>query len=614
MCGIMGSVNYYFDTNIINDKLGHRGPDERNLYSYQNLQFYHLRLAIQDILSGQQPMILDDQYVLIFNGEIYNHIELREKYNLKCKSNSDTETLLLLFARYNFDILNELDGMFVFAFYDKSKNKLFFARDRAGKKPFYYFVDNNKFIFSSELNALRSILPLEINEKNLSEYLRLGFFYGSNTPYKNVFELKGGETLEFDLDSLVIDKKKWWDIKGFYFKNSQDSFEESIYKTELFLKKGIERRINTSDLEVGTFLSGGIDSGLITSIAASLKSNIKTYTVSFEGKYDEAPLAKLVAQKYDIEHNIISINYNNLNYDIEKIISNYGEPFCDDSLIPSYYICAEAKKNLTVLLNGDGADELFAGYRRYVPYKYFNFFKKPKNLNYISSLILKIIPKTNEKLSHYNYFYRLLEVISSNSELSTYLSSTSDIFENTNYLNSNYYDYANNELINLITSVSLNQISALKKIMLLDFEVILSGALLVKMDIASMASSLEVRSPFLCKELLEYAPSINDNYKIRGKTTKFLLRELSKKYLPTQMVNLPKKGFEVPLKLWVDTKLKNNIYEELLSSNSFHNNFVNQNDIIELVEKKHNISAEKRAKIMWNLFCLDIWYKKVYVQ
>ncbi len=611
MCGIAGTINYQFSYDDVIKTMGHRGPDERNGYQNKNVNFFHLRLSILDIGGGTQPMHLGEKFTIIFNGQIYNHVELRKKFNLTGHTSSDTETLLLLYEKTGTDFLEHVDGMFALVIHDKIKNELFIARDRAGKKPFYYYADDKKFCFASELNCLKSIAPLTIEYKNFYSYLRLGSFYRQFTPYKNVTELTAGTYIIVNCNSLEIQQTRWWNIHDYYVKNNNDSFESSLQKTDDYLHTAVKRRMESSDLEVGCFLSGGIDSGLVTSIASEYKKNLKTFTVSFAGEYDEAPLARLVADKYHTQHTEIKISFDHLKDDLEKILANYGEPFFDSSAIPSYYVSRAAKEFVTVILNGDGADELFGGYRRYVPFAQYDFFKKNIFINATASLIKNILPTPHNKLSTYNYLYRLA-ALASKSGLGIYLSSGVDIFEDYehNFIEPGY-DYLQ-PIKKDFDAIAGSNLSGLRKIMNLDFDTNLFGDLLVKMDIATMANSLEGRSPFLSKELLEYIPSINDSYKIKGKTTKYLLRSLAAKYLPAALIRQPKRGFEIPLKKWIDNELKEIVLDYLTSSECFYKNFIKKNFVQDLLDKKINVASEKRAKMLWTLLSMEIWYKRNY--
>ncbi|MEO6231592.1 MAG: asparagine synthase (glutamine-hydrolyzing) [Ferruginibacter sp.] len=613
MCGIAGAVNFKLPYEVVSRELYHRGPDEQNGWTTNNVDFYHLRLSILDIAGGKQPMHLDDRYTIIFNGEIYNHREIRAEHNITGHTSSDTETLLLLYRKYGSQFLQYLDGMFVLAIYDNVEKTMFLARDRAGKKPLYYYADGEKIVFASELNCLEIVLPLQMDSDNFYHYLRLGSFYKTLTPYKNVRELNAGSSLLINCNTLEIQENCWWNINEVYKQTSQDTFEESLEKVDAYLHTGIKRRVESSDLEVGSFLSGGIDSGLATAIASQYNRSIKTFTVSFDGEYDEAPLAKLVANKYQTQHTEIKINFDHLHNDLEKIISNYGEPFFDSSAIPSYYVSAAAKKHLTVILNGDGADELFGGYRRYVPFAKYDFFKSNKALKNTAGVIKKIMPPAANKKSVYNYLFRLAS-LASKENLEIYLSAGVDIMEDfEQFIYVPTHDYLK-PLRNDFNTIIEGDISGLKKLMNMDFNTTLFSQLLVKMDIANMAHSLEGRSPFLCKELLEYAPQMNDQFKVDGGTTKVLLRRLAKKYLPEELVNQPKRGFEIPLKKWVNHELRDIVFDYVGASSALSPQFIDKNFIQGLLNDKIKIPAEKRAKILWMLLTMEIWHKQIYLK
>ena len=406
MCGIAGAINYQkYNLDAIKSSLHHRGVDKQSIYKYKNIAFIHTRLSIVDISHGDQPFSVDD-YIIIFNGEIYNHLELRDDLKeVDFKTSSDTETLLHLYIKYKEKMFEKIDGMFAFAIFDKKENKLFLAKDRSGKKPLYIYKDNDSLLFASELNAIKSaISKLDIDEDAIHAYVRSGFFFKKNTPYKNVKNLLAGNYCKIDLDTLEIDRYEYFNILEYYNQKSNLSFDDSLKKLDTLLHKSVKDRLLSSDLEVGAFLSGGIDSSLVVAIASKYKQNLKTFTVKFDGAYDESYLAKLTSNRYSTSHHELSISMN-LKNDIEKIILNYGQPFMDSSAVPSYYVSKEAKKYVTVVLNGDGADELFGGYRRYVPAAN-NMFGLASKF----SFLLGVLPKPHDKKSLYNYMYRLLSM------------------------------------------------------------------------------------------------------------------------------------------------------------------------------------------------------------
>lgn len=612
MCGIAGSVNYKLSYHKVNEAMLHRGPDEQNGYSFENVDLYHLRLSILDISGGKQPMHLLNRYTIIFNGEIYNHAELRKQFGLKGGSYSDTETILLLFHQFREKCLDLFDGMFAFAIYDKTEHTIFLARDRAGKKPLYIYHDDTKILFASELNCLKALLPLEIDENNLLQYMRLGVFYKSLTPYKKVQELEPGRYAFLDCKNISVKTIKWWNVHDFYLQENKDSFDTALEKVNDLLTTSVKRRMESSDLEVGCFLSGGIDSGLVTSIASQFTNKLKTLTVSFDGEYDEAPLAKLVADKYKTNHTVVGISFDDLKNDVEQIIANYGEPFYDSSAIPSYYVSKAAKQLVTVILNGDGADELFAGYRRYVPFSKYDFFKKNMIVSTAANTFIKCLPASHDKKSKYNYLYRLFN-FAGKSDLDIYFAAGVDIIEGyEKNLLTNDHDYLS-EMKSDFHHINNSSLSGLKKLMNLDFDSNFSGQMLTKIDIATMQHSVEGRSPFMSKEMLEYAPTLNDQFKIYGTSTKYLLRILAKRYLPQLLINQPKRGFEIPLKSWVNGQLKDIIHDYLSDANAYHKKLLTKGFIEKLLTDQINMPAEKRAKILWTVFSLEVWYKKVYL-
>ena len=611
MCGIFGSVNFSLadKTHEIFEGLSHRGPNERGYYIKDHIELYHTRLAIQDLsINGQQPMHYQ-HLSIVFNGEIYNHSALRKKYNLQSYSNSDTKTLLMLFEKLGMKMLDELDGMFAFALYDNRQQIMYLVKDRAGKKPLYLYKNKNERVFSSELNILNKLVQPKIAMDELSAYLYLGYHYRKSTPYQNVSEIVNGHYLKIDIQNNLEQDIEWFSIEKCYQNRQKISYKNAKNALESKLKIAVERRVDSSDLDVGSFLSGGIDSGLITAMAANHHQNLKTFTVKIEGSYDESALAQKVAQRYHTKHTEVSISFDDLKNDIEKILINYGEPFCDSSAIPSYYVAKAAKEHVSVILNGDGADELFAGYRRYVPFRFFDFLNAGQAFKGVSNLITKIIPESNDKQSKYNYLFRLFKFASYKDILQQYSSASSDIFVG---FEAEFLQKPNLKSINQdLKRINQLKLSPLNKLLLMDFQSILFSGLLPKMDIATMAHALEGRSPFLAKEILEFAPGLPDHFKINGLTTKYILRDLAKKYLPTAIIHQPKRGFEIPLKNWVNHQLKEIIFDYLHSKNALYPSLIKKEFILDLMNNHIKISDERRAKMLFDVFAMEVWYKNL---
>ncbi|WDL69932.1 asparagine synthase (glutamine-hydrolyzing) [Helicobacter winghamensis] len=608
MCGIAGSINgQKLPNERIYPLMRHRGPDSKGAFydstKWGLLQFFHARLSIQDLSPlAHQPM----QYgnlCLVFNGEIYNHLDFRKTLDFPFKTHSDTETILALFAKYGeafLQDLNAFDGMFAFALYDKTAQKVYFARDRMGKKPLFFYQDSKQFAFVSELNTLQALVesPLEINFEALNFYLKSGFFYHDGTPYKNTFSLPNANYGILDLNTHSLEIKPYFDLEACYKSPKITDELEALQTCEALLKQSIKNRIESSDLEVGAFLSGGIDSSLIVALSSQITPKLRTFTVSFENSsFDESNLAKATAKRYNTAHTTLKIS-TNLKDDAPKILQNYGRPFFDSSAIPSYYVAKAAKEHLSVILNGDGADELFGGYRRYVGHLLVN-----KILPF--GALANLLPNPNNKQSLYNYFYRLLQMANAYKRDLTeyYLRATTDIFVG-------FYNFATlSSFKENVESIFKSNLSPLSKMLLLDAKHLLLCDLLPKMDIATMAHSLEGRSPFLSKALVEFAPRLDDRLKVQGKTTKYLLRKLAEKHLNKAVCNAPKRGFEVPLAMWIDGELQALIFDTLAHT-KIAQEFLEKNIIDSLCFKPHLYPKEKRAKMLWSLFALEVWYEK----
>ncbi|WP_224999063.1 asparagine synthase (glutamine-hydrolyzing) [Cesiribacter sp. SM1] len=606
MCGIFGNIGRLreSDMKVAEEMLCHRGPDGQVYKTYEpNVHLFHARLSIVDIAGGTQPME-EEGLSIIFNGEIYNHQELRDQFSLNGRSHSDTETILLLYQKLGLGMLKHLEGMFALALYDQSQGKLHLIRDRAGKKPLYFSKTPENIYFGSEQNVLQKVLRPSIRLSAMATYLQTGMVYGEGTPFKGIYELKPGHRLEIDVKSGTIsEQKEWWSIVPFYENGIRISEEEAMEELDYRLKRAVKRRIESSDLEVGCFLSGGIDSGIVTAMATEVKPGLRTFTVKFSDEYDESPIARKVAAHLGTSHQELNVSYDHLLQDFEKIVNAYGEPFVDDSQIPSYYVAREARKHLTVIVNGDGGDELFGGYRRYVPYA--NSLLTNKGVRVLSKLVSPLLPAPGNKMSLYNYAYRLAK-LNSLERYEQYLSASTDLLLDGSVP---FKVKPEDALERKIRSIYSKNLSGLQKIMLADFETILPYILLKKIDISSMQNSLEGRSPFLSKDILEFAPSLPDVLKVKGSTTKLVLRKLAAKYLPAGNEKLPKRGFEVPIIGMVEHTLQPILQDYLHSSDCLYKDVLEVSFVEKLLNNKITMSRDKRAKLLFGLLTMEIWYR-----
>lgn len=609
MCGIFGTLNRPIDNPAqVLSALTHRGPDTYGSLSVGPLSLLHTRLAIQELgLGGHQPMQYG-RWVVAFNGEIYNHRELRRRYGLlRCQSASDTETLLHLWDRLGAAMFPELEGMFALALFDTVTQRLWLARDRFGEKPLYVWQSGIELIFCSELRALQRYLPLSINRLSLSRYCQLGYFLGAETPYENVQQVRPGYVIRVDVRTLTRAETCWCpEVSSVYSTSPKEDIDGHL---ERVLTRSIHQQLDTTDREVGILLSGGIDSGLITAIAAQHRPDIRTFTMSFaDGLYDEAPLAQLVANQYKTRHTVVRIDTQNLADEVLTILPHYGEPFMDSSALPSYRIAKAAREHVPVVLTGDGADELFGGYRRYAAAR-FGLFRLPKIAGRLFSAFHSLLPHPTHKQSYYSHLYRL-GTMSQKSEATRYLSITTDVFGG---YESALLDPAPLDILDKLVEQT-QSLSGLQQLQALDLALLFPGDLLKKTDIATMAHSLEARNPFLSSNLAQLAFSLPDNVKIgwsRGVQTKFLLRQLAQKYLPAGLANQPKRGFEVPLRQWLDGPLRALTYD-YLTQPTLIESLIEPAFIQQLLRQPHRFPSEKRAKLLWMMLSVEIWHRNLF--
>jgi asparagine synthase (glutamine-hydrolysing) len=611
MCGIFGQVGKLNEGQIafLKKQLHHRGPDDQRWKDYDDVSLFHARLSIVDAVGGAQPMETE-RYAIVFNGEIYNHLELRTRFGLNCKTRSDTETLLRLYELKGEDMLEELDGMFAFAILNKDDGSVFLARDRAGEKPLYYFKDEQRWCFASELNTLAGLHALQINQSAVVQFLVTGFTGPAPTVYQNVYHLLPGEWMKIEKQNHQwrFYQRKWWSYES-CMRASSVSYKKEELKEELFslLKLSIKRRVESSDLPVGCFLSGGLDSSIVALLASFIKAPLPTYTFVFEDEFNEGPTAAILAKRIRTQHKELPVNYNDIKQDIGKILLSYGEPFCDDSAIPSYYIAQEAKKFNTVIINGDGGDELFGGYRRYVPLHWPIAVKR--SLSGLSKWSKTFLPTPRKKIHLYNYAYRLAQ-LSSLSYPDKYFASTTDLFYDPQLLDSSCRADVMGAKEWIKTRFDEDELPELKQFIAADFNGLLPNVLLKKVDISTMQHSLESRTVFFMPEIMNLAAALPPSLLVSGSQTKVLLRLLAKKLLPEGMHKKPKRGFEAPLIKLVNNDLKEMMADYLLTQNK--NGILHQlipaSAIEDIWYKADEYSGDRRSKLLYTLFCLEYWY------
>ena len=566
MCSILGLFNSrlsYSESVVLNISMAHRGPDNSTLkeYSFKNKKLFlgHNRLSVQDLdISANQPME-NERFVIVFNGEIYNHLEIRAELKFKSfQTHSDTETLLYAFSELGIEqTINKLIGMFVIALYDKRDEKLFLVRDRVGIKPLYWTLQNGEFAFASELKGIPRHLKLQKSSKAVIQFMSFGYIPNDNSYYQNVFKLQAAHMLIFDGNN--VKKTKYWDLPK---EQSTISYDEAVVQTEELIRSSIKYRL-LSDLEVGSFLSGGVDSSLVSAIMQEESSqNIKTFSIGFEDeKYDESIYAREVAKHIGSNHFEYKFTANDVLSLVDTYDWHFDEPFGDASSLPMMLLSDKTKQEVTVALSGDGGDELFLGYERYfLTKKYFDKFRTiPQPIRRCLSFLLK--HSRQDKLEKISYPLGHL----SQENLYSVLYSSVKPWELNNVFSKEYlYEAFSKDEVTLsdLQDTSIGGNDFIDSLSRLDFYRYLPDDILTKVDRASMAYSLEARVPLLDHRIVEFAYALPTELKLKN-GPKSILKEILYKHVPKELIDRPKRGFSVPLESWFRKELKDVLYAKL---------------------------------------------------
>lgn len=624
MCGIFG---IYSESGTIHDEdirrmrngeiLSHRGPDGFGSYWNSNIYLLHRRLSIIDLEGGDQPIFNENKSIaIIFNGEIYNYQELFSILSKKghiFTTKSDTEVIIHAFEEWGENCLENLRGMFSFAIWDNNKKKLFIARDRLGIKPLYYTRINDKVFFASELKAIVCQMSFKkrIDYNALASYFSLSYIPSPLSIFEGIQKLPAGHYLTITDDHMVI--KKFWDVcfEPDYSKD-EEYFQNKF--NELFSESVKLRMI--SDVPIGAFLSGGIDSGLVVSNMNNFSQEpIRTFTMGFGGNiggyHDERHLAKLVSNRFDTLHSEFEV-LPNIEDTIEKIVSAFDEPFADDTTIPSYYLSDITSKNVKVALSGLGGDELFGGYERYLGFKISNFYKFIPKI-FRDKIILSFVESLPErKDGHYtvNHLKRFVRNATLPEDYRYYgfVSNKEPVklFNDSRLLKAGF-EKCQQMFIDLYNSENAKE--PMDKIFYCDFKTYLSEDVLACTDRISMKHSLEVRVPFMDHKLVEFCATIPNKYKIRILEKKYLLRKEAKKQLPAAILKQRKQGFASPMTQWIKTDIKNFLDNTLSLKNLKKHELFNHNEVLRLLEE-HNQRKEIHDKTIWSLLIFQTWFNK----
>lgn len=625
MCGLIGYSGDFQEDSLKAGLLAinHRGPDDSGVFfdNVYNIGLGHNRLSIQDLSPlGHQPMFSDDgKVVLVFNGEIYNFKDLRKELSDKgyqFKGNSDTEVLLNLYLAEGEKMLDRLNGIFAFAFFDSRSETIFIARDRFGVKPLYFSETKEGFSFSSEIKGLRHLVPGEsdLDLESLNRYASFLWCPGEGTPLKNIRKLLPGEALSVKAGKII---RRWTWFKLPIFRNVKANLStaDAIKGTAFHLKQAVERQL-VSDVPVGAFLSGGLDSSAVVAMAKLRDPNISCFTIETlggvdEGTTDDLPYARRAAEFLDVDLNVISIDSKKIADDIFDMVSQLDEPLADPAALNLRYISKLAKEQgITVLLSGAGGDDLFTGYRRHQAIDLEKYWRwMPKSIRQSVETITSMLDQRNTHFRKAAKFFNG-SALTDDERLANFFvwSKRSDLLKlfSPELKNEFFKTEAALPMLDFLSPLSLDSKNALDKMLALEQRFFLTDHNLNYTDKMSMATSVEVRVPFLDNDLVEFAQKIPLGIKQKNGVGKWVLKKAMEDYLPNDIIYRPKTGFGAPLRRWMRVELRE-LLGDLLSVESVNRRgLFNANAIQELITANHEGKVDA-SYTLFSILCIEIW-------
>jgi asparagine synthase (glutamine-hydrolysing) len=633
MCGINGYIALHNQNeqkvkgllSKMNDLIFHRGPDEDGFFcentASSTLGMAMRRLSIIDLSSGKQPIFSDDKsIVIVFNGEIYNYRELKEKLKklgVTFNTTSDTEVILKLYEKFGVDAFKELDGMFGFSIYDKNKNKVYIARDFFGEKPLYYYKSDTQFIWASELKSVINVIDKkpQLNSKGLNLYFRLTYIPAPYTIYENIHKLKQNHYIAYDVENNTFSIHQIEKETNNATPKIDVSFDEAKKNVRDLMYESVTSRA-VSDVPIGTFLSGGVDSSVVSLCLSQFASTpIDTFSIGFEKKsYDESDKSRVVAKLINSNHHEFIINEKDLAEDVNKILLNFDEPFSDSSSLPTYLVSNRTKNHVKVALTGDGGDEVFGGYNKYyigkLNTKYTNVV--PKGLHgFVKNVTSPLLKTSSDKRGKRFKIKRLLNSIDYNGGdyywdiLSLgFQKNTLGAFLLPKYFNDDLFDVYKKD-------TGITHPKTLTDFRLIDKVTSLEGDMLVKVDRTSMLNSLECRAPFLNKKVWNYTNTLPEDFLMKGWNKKYILKEAFRDQFPKDFLDKSKSGFGAPVGDWLKSSLRAELESYITENDLIDQNIFHVDNIINLV-KNHISGKEDNTFKVWTFYCFQKWYHNIY--
>ncbi len=623
MCGIAGFslFNAHEGDEKTLEAMGqailHRGPDAGGTYIDDKIGLCHRRLSILDLSeAGNQPMYSqDDNLVIVFNGEIYNFLELREELEQEGQtfnSHTDTEVILALYQKYGEQCLDKLNGMFAFAIWDKAAQSLFIARDRLGKKPLYYFSHNGRFAFASEIKAILTLndIPKDIRLDAVHDFFAYQYIPDPKSIFTHIHKLPPAHYLKLDSNGFSI--HEYWDVS---FKQVNQGTEQDHAEQLKSLLEKVTRQRMISDVPLGAFLSGGVDSsGVVAMMAETSDAPVKTCTIGFDDeKFNEADFAREIAEKYQTEHHEFTVKQN-VAQDLEHIVGFFDEPFADPSLVPTYYVSELARKAVTVALAGDGGDEMFAGYEKYsvddVENRLRNKFPKvirhslfPGLAKFAGFVPGKVGKKAKSLLTSLSYEPAMGFYITNSMMTDEMWNSLAT--DNTKHSLSDYHP----SQYTLEMYEKADGPDHLSKILYTDIKTYMTGGILVKVDRMSMANSLEVRAPILDYQVTEFAATLPSERKFKQGTKKYLLKKVFEPFIPDSLLHRKKMGFSTPIDTWFRTELKDLTEATILGAQNGLKDIFDASRVQQVWEE-HQSGKHQHGIVLWSMLMYQMWYDR----
>ena len=624
MCGICGQLNFDPDKPVEESLIhrmcaviAHRGPDDEGVYIDKNVGLGNRRLAIIDLSpAGHQPMSNEDKSIWItFNGEIYNFPELRkglEKQGHLFFSNSDTETIVHLYEEHGIDCVKHLQGMFAFALWDERKRRLLLARDRFGQKPLLYAKTADGLTFASEIKALLqdSTISCDVDEGALHHYLTYGYVPTPHTAFRQIRKLPPASTLLWEEGRISIER--YWTLR--YTPKLTLSEEEAAEQLLTLLREATRMRL-MSEVPLGAFLSGGIDSSAVVALMAeAMGEPVKTFSIGFEDQsFNELHYARQVAERYATDHHEFIVKPDAVAI-LPELVWAYGEPYADSSALPTYYVARETRRHVIVALNGDGGDEALAGYERYlanqlaVRYERFPWWLRE---GVIAPLARRLPEATGRKaiLRRFKHFVLATDTTPER-RYAHWITLIDNEAKNNLYTSDFRARVANVDSLSLLERAyaAADGSDFLDRTQFADVTTYLPDDLLVKMDIATMIHSLEGRSPFLDHHLAEFAARLPPNYKLRGRTGKYILKRALRDHLPKSIQHRGKQGFALPIGRWFRHELRQVAYDVLLDPRTLARGMFDGQAVRTMLDEHANGRINHRYRI-WELLMLELWFR-----